>query len=96
MAISKPIQDEINQLPYPLDKILNTANSLRQTGTTGASTGELIAAAFALERMEYLPQGWGVIEAWERLDIAWQHYVKHLRQDCRHLIEAIEEAAPPF
>ncbi|WP_158681703.1 hypothetical protein [Microbulbifer pacificus] len=46
--------------------------------------------------MEYLPQGWGVIEAWERLDIEWQHYVKHLRQDCRHLIEAIEEAAPPF
>lgn len=93
---NQTITQQINQLPYPLDKILNTANSLLRTGSTGASTGEQIAAAFVLERIEYLPQGWGVIEAWERLDPEWQYYVKHLRQEYRHLIEALEEAAPPF
>ncbi|WHI49208.1 hypothetical protein P3339_11975 [Microbulbifer sp. MLAF003] len=96
MPSQKEIQEQINQLSYPLDKILNTANNLLKTGTTGASTSEQIAAAFVLERMEYLPQGWSVIEAWERLDTEWQYYVKLLQQECRHLIEAIEEAAPPF
>ncbi|MFS1522785.1 hypothetical protein ACL7TT_01520 [Microbulbifer sp. 2304DJ12-6] len=94
--MQQQIQEQINQLPYPLDKILNTANDLLTTGSSGASTSEQIAAAFVLERMEHLPQGWGVIEAWERLELEWQLYVKHLRQEYRHLIKAIEEEAPPF
>lgn len=84
------MQNPIDQLPYPLDKILNTANSLLRTGTTGASTGEQIAAAFVLERIDFLPHGWGVIEAWERLDGEWQYYVKHVRADYLHLIEQNE------
>ncbi|WP_299945296.1 hypothetical protein [uncultured Microbulbifer sp.] len=94
--MQQKLQDQINQLPHPLDKILNTAYSLLCTETNGASTSEQIAAAFVLERMEYLPQDWDVIEAWERLNIERQLYVKHLRQEYWHLIEAIEEAAPPF
>ncbi|WP_157960422.1 hypothetical protein [Marinimicrobium alkaliphilum] len=31
------------------------ANQLQRTGRTGASTGERIAAAFVLNRMDYLP-----------------------------------------
>lgn len=87
------IYRQIDQLPYPLDKILQVARSLLEKGATGACTSERIAAAFVLERMEYLPYGWGVIEAWERLDIEWQLYVRHLRQECRHLVEALEAGA---
>jgi len=89
----RPIDRQINQLPYPLDRILHAARGLLEKGSGGDSTSERVAAAFVLERMEYLPSGWGVIEAWERLDIEWQFYVKHLRKDCRHLIEALETGA---
>ncbi|WP_308363650.1 MULTISPECIES: hypothetical protein [unclassified Microbulbifer] len=84
------IYRQIDQLPYPLNKILQVARGLLEKGTTGASTSERIAAAFVLERMEYLPHGWGAIEAWERLDIEWQLYVRHLWQEYRDLIEALE------
>ncbi|UZJ43435.1 hypothetical protein OOT55_12310 [Marinimicrobium sp. C6131] len=34
--------------------IINVANQLQRTGITDASNGEFIAAAFALDRMDYL------------------------------------------
>jgi len=47
-----------------IQTIINVANQLQRTGKTGASTGELIAAAFVLNRMDYLPASYSdVIEA---------------------------------
>ena len=63
-------------LPYPLQGIINIANELARTGRTGASTGEQIAAAFVLNRMDYLPGGYTeVVDAWDHLE-NWQHYEK--------------------
>lgn len=64
----------MQNLPYGIQKIINVANELASTGKTGSSTGEVIAAAFVLDRMEFLPHGYSAIEAWERLD-NWQCYV---------------------
>ena len=72
---------------YPLQKIINVANELNQTGTTAASTGERIAAAFVLNRMDYLPDSYSdVIQAWDRLDDQWQAYVRVIKYDYSHLI----------
>mgnify|MGYP000700593255 CR=1 FL=1 len=43
------------QLPWEIEKIIEVANCLASTGSSGASTGERIAAAFVLNRMEFLP-----------------------------------------
>ena len=52
------------------------------------STGELIAAAFALNRLEFLPDMYSdVVEAWDRLDEQWQGYVTQVRRCHMHLIE---------
>lgn len=73
-------------LPWEITKIINVANELKRRGRTGASTGEHIAAAFVLNKMEYLPGHYrDVVEAWERLD-NWQRYVKYIKQNCMHLI----------
>ncbi len=73
---------------YPIQKIINVANELNQTGTTAASTGERIAAAFVLNRMDYLPDSYSdVIEAWDRLDDEWQAYVRIIKCDYSHLIK---------
>ncbi len=71
-------------MQWQIRKIINVANDLASTGTTGASTGEVIAAAFALNRMEFLPHGYSVIEAWERLDSEWQGYVRRVQRDYQH------------
>ncbi len=72
---------------WQIEKIIEVANCLQATGSTGASTGERIAAAFVLNRMEYLPDMYSdVIEAWERLD-DWQLYVNIIKRDYMHLIE---------
>ena len=72
---------------YQLQHIINIANELNRTGTTAASTGERIAAAFVLNRMDYLPDSYNdVIEAWDRLDDQWQAYVRVIKQDYSHLI----------
>ncbi len=68
-----------NELPWGIKKIIEVSNSLVKTGRTGGSTGEVIAAAFALNRMEYIPHGYSVVEAWERLDDEWQEHVKQVR-----------------
>ncbi len=72
---------------YEIEKIINVANELQRTGSTAASTSERIAAAFVLNRMEYLPDMYSnVVEAWERLD-NWQGMVKRIQRDYMHLIE---------
>jgi hypothetical protein len=74
-------------LPWQIEKIIEVANELQATECSSASTGERIAAAFVLNRMEFLPAGYrDVVEAWERLD-DWQRYVKAIKQDYMHLIE---------
>ena len=77
----------MKNLPWQIEKIISIANGLQRTGRSGASTGEQIAAAFVLNRMEFLPANYrDVIEAWERLD-EWQRYVKIIKRDYMHLIE---------
>ncbi len=72
---------------YQLQYIINIAIELNQTGTTTASTGERIAAAFVINRMDYLPDSYSdVIEAWDRLDDQWQTYVRIIKQNYSHLI----------
>ena len=73
-------------VPWQIEKIIDVANELLTTGTTGASTSEVIAAAFMLNRMEFIPDGYSVIEAWERLDYRWQRYVKEARNHYSHLL----------
>ena len=78
--------NDSKKLPWPIQTIINVANQLQHTGSTGASTGERIAAAFVLNRMDYLPDSYSdVIEAWERLD-DWQGYVKRIKECHMHLI----------
>jgi len=42
---------------YDIDKIINVANELQRTGSTAASAGETIVAAFVINCLEYLPEG---------------------------------------
>jgi hypothetical protein len=75
-------------MKQPIQTIINVANQLQRTGRTGASTGERIAAAFVLNRMDYLPAMYDdAVEAWDRLD-DWQKYVRVIKRDYMHLIEA--------
>ena len=73
---------------WQIDKIIEVANQLQRTGSTGASTGERIAAAFVLNKPQYLPHSYSdMVEAWDRLDTEWQDYVRLIKRDYRHLIE---------
>ncbi len=75
-------------MQWQIEKIIEVANQLKRTGRTGASTGERIAAAFALNQMEYLPDRYSdAVEAWDRLDSEWQEYVRIVKYDHMHLIE---------
>jgi hypothetical protein len=72
---------------YQLQKIINVSNELNKTGTTAASTGERIAAAFVINRIDYLPNSYSdMVEAWDRLDDQWQAYVRIIKRDYSHLI----------
>jgi len=75
----------MRNVPYPIEKIINVANELATNGLTGASTSEVIAAAFVLDRMEFLPNGYSVVEAWERLG-DWQYHVKLIKQEYQDLL----------
>lgn len=76
-----------SDIDWIIEKIIEVANSLQTTGRTGASTGERIAAAFVLNRQDYLPTMYeDMIEAWDRLD-DWQGYVRVIKQDYMHLIK---------
>ena len=43
-------------------KIINVANELASNGITDGSTSGVITAALVLDRMEFLPNGYTVIE----------------------------------
>jgi hypothetical protein len=75
----------MRNVPGHIEKIINVANELANDGCTGASTTEQIAAAFVLDRMEFLPNGYSVIEAWERLD-DWQALVKLIKAQYSDLL----------
>lgn len=78
----------MNELPWEIEKIIEVAICLKATGSTAASTGERIAAAFVLNRMDYLPDSYrDAIEAWDRLGDEWQNYVRLIKQDYMHLIQ---------
>ncbi len=78
-------------MQWEIEKIIEVAISLNQTGSTAASTGERIAAAFVINRLEYLPDYYSdAVEAWDRLGEQWQDYVRLIKRDYMHLI--IEEA----
>ena len=74
---------------WQIEKIIEVANCLQTTGRTAASTGERIAAAFVLNRPDYLPNSYSdIVEAWDRLDDDWQAYVRLIKRQHMHLIEA--------
>lgn len=71
-----------------IETIVNVAVELKQHGTTAASTGEHIAAAFVLNRPEYLPEHYqDIVEAWDRLGGQWQEYVRLIKGHYMHLLE---------
>ncbi len=86
LQINSTSANQVSQsLPWPIGKIINVANELATTEKTGASTSEIIAAAFVLDNMEYLPNGYKVVDAWERLG-EWQYYVKIIQRNYNHMI----------
>lgn len=77
----------MKNVPYEIKTIINVANQLATTGKSGASTGERIAAAFVLNRMEFLPASYpDVLDAWDRLDDDWQEYVKLIKEQYDDLL----------
>ncbi|MCP4474737.1 MAG: hypothetical protein GY821_09275 [Gammaproteobacteria bacterium] len=74
-------------MQWQIEKIIEVANQLKDIGSTGASTGERIAAAFVLNQMDYLPVGYNIVEAWDRLDDDWQDYVRLIQRDYSHRID---------
>lgn len=77
----------MNNTPWQISKIIEVANTLQATGSSGASTGERIAAAFVLNNQTYLPDSYSdILEAWDRLGDEWQHYVRLIKRDYMHLI----------
>jgi len=75
-------------MQWEIEKIIEVAISLKQTGSTAASTSERIAAAFVLNRLEYLPDMYSdAVEAWDRLGRDWQDYVRLIKREYMHLIE---------
>ncbi|MGC1508671.1 hypothetical protein [Ketobacter sp.] len=73
-------------MQWEIKKIIENANCLASTGRSGGSSGEVIAAAFVLNRMEFLPASYqDVVEAWDRLDDEWQEYVRIVKRDHQHL-----------
>jgi hypothetical protein len=65
-------------------KLLSVAAELHTNGRTGASTGERIAAAFIINNMNYLPEGYTVLEAWDRLEPKWQRITQALHKAYGH------------
>ena len=75
-----------------IETIIEVANTLQRFGRSGGSTGEIIAAAFVLNKPEYLPQGYtDMVDAWERLGGKWQQHVITIKENYMHLIQQEEE-----
>jgi hypothetical protein len=73
-------------LPWPITRIIQVAHELKRTGTTAASTGEHIAAAFVLSRLDLLQADYAdAAQALERLG-NWQQYVHRIKRNHMHLI----------
>jgi len=73
-------------MSWQIEKIIAVSKQLQQTGSTPASIGECIAAAFVLNEPKYLPDLYAdMVEAWDRLD-DWQDYVRQVKRDYMHLI----------
>ena len=82
-----PPENLMTTLPWEIAKIIEVANTLQASGSTGASTSECIAAAFVLNRQDYLPESdRDLIAAWDRLGPAWQDHVRRIKRDYGHLI----------
>ncbi|MEJ2406743.1 MAG: hypothetical protein P8171_21090 [Candidatus Thiodiazotropha sp.] len=82
------MESDYQKMPWEIVKIIEVANCLASSGDSGASTGERIAAAFVLNRLEFLPASYpDVVDAWDRLDDEWQDYVRLIKRDYRHFIE---------
>ena len=78
----------MNNLPWQIEKIIAVANQLKRNGGAAASTGEMIAAAFVINRPEHLPPPYlDMLEAWDRLGEEWRYYVRLIRQEYMHLID---------
>jgi hypothetical protein len=77
-----------NTMQWEIEKIIEVANTLNQTGSTAASTSERIAAAFVLNRLDYLPDSYrDAVEAWDRLGNEWQDHVRLIKREYMHCIE---------
>jgi hypothetical protein len=73
-------------MSWQIDKIINVANALHNDGKSGASTAEVIAVAFVLNRPELLPHDYrDIVDAWDRL-ADWQSYVRIIKCDYMHKI----------
>ncbi len=78
----------MNKQRWEIEKIIEVAYQLQHTGGTAASTGERIAAAFVINRQDYLPADYpDMVEAWDRLGEEWQAYVRLIKRGFMHLIE---------
>jgi hypothetical protein len=76
---------------WEIEKIIEVSVQLQCTGGSPCSTGERIAAAFVLNRPEFLPAAYpDLVEAWDRLGVEWQQFVRIVKREYMHLIE--EEA----
>ena len=71
------------QQNWPIGRIIEVANELLSNGSSAGSTSEIIAAAFVLDRMAFIPHGFDVLEAWDRLD-NWQRHVYRIKRDHMH------------
>ena len=78
--------------PWEIEKIIEVANCLQQHGSSAGSMGEVIAAAFVLNKPKYLPEMYNdMVEAWDRLGEEWQNYVRRVKRNYMHLIHQDEE-----
>ena len=76
-------------MPWPLQKIIDTAIELQASGCTSTSTGKQIAAAFVLNRQDCLPgTERDLVQAWDSLGHTWQAHVRCIKRDYRHLLDA--------
>ena len=77
---------------WEIKKIIEIANCLQRKGTSHGSMGEVIAAAFVLNKPEYLPDRYkDMVAAWGRLDYEWREYVITIKDNYMHLIDDDKE-----
>jgi hypothetical protein len=75
------------KLNAQMRRVIEVSNELLTHKSTSGSTGEIIAAAFILNDMTYLPASYtNVVDAWQRLG-DWQEYVHIIREAHMHLIQ---------